>query len=63
MVGIFFDGADVVNAVLYLAEGDWGNAALSGICALPLLGDFLGKAGKGTKYLLKLTDLSKLKRN
>ena len=63
VVGIFFDGADVVNAVLYLAEGDWGNAALSGICALPLLGDFLGKAGKGTKYLLKLTDLSKLKRN
>ena len=40
-----------------------GNAALSGICAFPLLGDFLGKAGKETKYLLKLTDLSKLKRN
>ena len=61
--GICFDVADVVNGVLYLTEGDWGNAALSGICALPLLGDFLGKAGKGTKYLLKLTDLSKLKRN
>ena len=31
VVGIFFDGADVVNGVLYLAEGNWGNAALSGI--------------------------------
>ena len=58
-----YESADVVNAVLYLTEGTVGNAALSGICAFPLLGDFLGKAGKETKYLLKLTDLSKLKRN
>lgn len=63
VVGIFLDAADAVNAVIYLTEKDWGNAALSGICMIPMLGDFFGKGGKGTKCLLKAADLTKLNRS
>ena len=62
-VGIFLDAADAVNAVIYLTEKDWGNAALSGISMAPVLEDCFGKGGKGTKYLLKAVDLTKLNRN
>ncbi|NBH33462.1 hypothetical protein D3Z58_07820 [Clostridiaceae bacterium] len=41
MAGIFLDVADVVNTVLYLTERNWGNVALSGNSAIPLMGDFL----------------------
>ena len=40
MAGIFLDVADVVNTVLYLTERNWGNVALSGNSAIPLMGDF-----------------------
>ena len=59
-IGFFLDPADAVNAVLYLMEGDLGNAGLSGISVLPWIGDYLGKGGKGRKYLLKAADLTKL---
>ncbi len=45
--------ADVANAVIYAAEGDWGNAALSAVSAIPGVGDAVGAVGKGGKLLLK----------
>ncbi len=62
-IGIFLDPADLVNAVLYLSEGELGDAALSGVSMIPMLGDLFGKGRKGTKYLLKAADLTKLNRN
>ena len=45
--------ADVANAVIYAAEGDWGNAALSVVSAIPAFGDGIGAVTKGGKLLLK----------
>ncbi len=47
LVGIFDPTglADLANAVLYLFQGEWGYAAVSGIAMLPYLGD-LPKFGK-----------------
>jgi RHS repeat-associated protein len=33
--GFIFDACDGLNSLLYLAEGDWGNAALSGAAMVP----------------------------
>ena len=64
VIGILLEPADALNAVLYLMEKDWGNAALSGISMLPFMGEQFGKARKGTKkYLLKAADATKLNRN
>ena len=64
VIGILLEPADALNAVLYLMEGDKGNAVLSGISMLPFMGEQFGKAGKGTKkYLLKAADATKLNRN
>ena len=64
VIGILLEPADALNAVLYLMEGDKGNAILSGISMLPFMGEQFGKAGKGTKkYLLKAADATKLNRN
>jgi len=52
VVGFFFDGADLVNALVYLCEGDFANAGLSGIGAIPLLGDIIGKGIKGGKKVV-----------
>lgn len=56
--GIFFDPADAVNAALYLWEGDKKNAALSGICMIPMLGNL---TGKGIGYLADLSKADALK--
>lgn len=32
-----FDGADIVNGVLYAAEGDYVNAAISFVCGIPVV--------------------------
>ena len=53
----------MLNVVLYLTEGELGDAALSGISMVPMLGDLFGKGGKGTKYLMKAADVTKLNRN
>ncbi len=63
VIGIFFEPADLLNAVLYMTEGDWGNAGLSIVCMIPLLGDYFGKGGKGTKYALKAAEMMKLNRS
>ena len=46
--------ADIANAGLYAAKGDWTNAGLSGIAAIPGIGDAAGLAGKGGKLAGKL---------
>ncbi|MEM9213245.1 MAG: DUF4157 domain-containing protein [Cyanobacteria bacterium P01_F01_bin.150] len=46
--------ADLANAGLYAAEGDWGNAALSSVAAIPGFGDAVGLAGKGAKAASKV---------
>jgi Domain of unknown function (DUF4157) len=46
--------ADVANAAWYLAEGDYANAALSGISAIPGIGDAIGGVAKGGKAAFKL---------
>lgn len=38
VAGLAFDGADVANAVWYLAEGKYGEAAQSALGAVPVLG-------------------------
>ena len=52
--------ADVANAAWYLAEGDYTNAALSAVSALPGVGDAIGAVGKGGKAALKLAKGNKL---
>ena len=51
IIGIFFDGADVINALLYMAEGDDIDAALSVLFLLPGVGSL---AGLPIKYGMKL---------
>lgn len=45
--------ADVANAAIYAAEGDWGNAALSAVSAIPVVGDAAGAAGISAKLAVK----------
>ncbi|MCI5920148.1 MAG: hypothetical protein MRZ75_12625, partial [Roseburia sp.] len=45
-VGIFFEPADMVNALIYLCRKDPLSAGLSALSVLPGLGDLLGKGGK-----------------
>jgi hypothetical protein len=56
-------GADAINALWYLAEGDWGNAALSGFSAIPIVG-YLGNLTKAGKHAFKnskyLDDIAEL---
>jgi hypothetical protein len=49
VAGEIFDGA---NALIYLARGDYVNAALSGAACIPLAGD----AATGAKFLIKGAD-------
>ncbi|MBP0018079.1 MAG: DUF4157 domain-containing protein [Cyanobacteria bacterium SBLK] len=50
-VGALFD---LANAGLYAAKGDWANAALSGVAAIPGFGDAAAAVGKGGKLVSKL---------
>lgn len=43
------EAADVINGLIYLAEGDLQNAALSAVSMIP----FVGWAGVGLKYMAK----------
>jgi hypothetical protein len=40
---------DLLNAILYATEGDVGNAGLSLLVALPIVGDGAGLLGQGLK--------------
>lgn len=50
------DIADGVNAVIYLCEGDYVNAALSATSMIPVVGDAVSKGGKAVKTAIKHTD-------
>ena len=64
-MGIFCDGADVLNAIWYACEGKTKEALTSALCALPGLGMGIGslmektsrfaQAGKTVKYLSRMT--------
>ena len=63
LIGLFFDGADLVNALWYLAEGDVKNALMSAGALLPVVG-LLGIGGyklakNGIKLGKKLPDAAK----
>jgi hypothetical protein len=45
--GFLIPVADLANSGLYLSEGDWGNAFLSGVGAVPLVGDVAKGLVKG----------------
>ena len=42
----FGEAADITNAALYAAEGDFLMAALSVVSMIPVVGDFIGKGAK-----------------
>ncbi|HED66643.1 MAG TPA: hypothetical protein ENJ09_13935 [Planctomycetes bacterium] len=42
--------ADLVNGGIYLVEGDYGNAALSGLAAVPIIGQEVGAGRLAAKY-------------
>ncbi|HBW51074.1 MAG TPA: WXG100 family type VII secretion target [Herpetosiphon sp.] len=53
---------DAINAGLYAIEGDWGNAALSGAAAIPIIGDIakgVDKAADVAKVVDKVSDASR----
>lgn len=64
IMGIFWDGADVLNAIWYACEGKTKEALTSALCALPGLGMGIGslmektsrfaQAGKTVKYLSRM---------
>ncbi len=63
VAGIFWDGADLINALWYKAEGNDFMAGLCLLSALPMLGSFAGGTIKavatGTKYLNKAETVAK----
>ncbi len=52
-LGLVFDPADVLNAFLYLIEGEYMMAALSVVCMFPGLGSVLGIPAR---LVVKITD-------
>lgn len=63
-IGIFCDGADVINMFWYMAEGKWKEAGECAIYALPVIGSGLGsmlmKGSKTSKFGSALKTVSKL---
>jgi hypothetical protein len=49
VVPLFGEGADLVNAAWYAAEGNYLDAGLSVISMVPVVGDIIGKGGKIAK--------------
>lgn len=52
--------ADSINAVWYLVEGDWTNAAASGVSAIPGIGDAAGAGKLGYKGIAAGVDYAKV---
>jgi hypothetical protein len=57
VVPVIGEPADAVNAAIYLAQGDYGNAALSGAAMVPVLGN-LATGGKVVKRVVKASAVS-----
>ncbi|MCI8367418.1 MAG: hypothetical protein HFJ66_07485, partial [Eggerthellaceae bacterium] len=47
--------ADIANGILYAAEGNWVDAAMSFISAVPVVGDVANGASMGAEVTTKLT--------
>ena len=60
IVGVFWDGADLINAGIYLAEGDYKNAAICAVSAIPLVGSAVGTGVKLVTKCEKAADLIKV---
>jgi hypothetical protein len=52
----FGEPFDAANAVINAARGNWGQASLSAISVVPVLGDAIGKGGKLGVYIFKSGD-------
>jgi RHS repeat-associated protein len=50
--------ADAANGVIYAFQGDWGNALISFVAVIPVVGE-LGKVGRWGGKFLKLMDKTK----
>jgi len=55
-VPIVGEVADGINAIIYVVEGDWSNAAMSAVSIVPIVGDAIGK---GSKYTIKTVEILK----
>ena len=60
IVGVFWEGADLINAGIYLAEGDYENAVISAVSAIPLVGSAVGTGVKLVTKCEKAADLIKV---
>ena len=60
IAGLFFDGADIINAAIYAAEGDWGNAVLCALSAIPAVGSAIAGVVKSTKAVVKAKKAAKI---
>jgi len=49
----FGDIADIANAAISFGRGNYEDAALSAVSAVPLIGDAIGKGGKATKKIAR----------
>lgn len=50
VIGMFWDGADLINAAVYALDGEWVEAGKSLLCASPFLGTGIAVGFKATKY-------------
>ena len=55
MIGVVFDGADPANGALYLSEGDYKNAGISFVAAVPVVGS-LGTTRRVSKNLTRANE-------
>ncbi|MCM1499074.1 MAG: PKD domain-containing protein [Clostridium sp.] len=58
--GMVFDGADLVNGVLYAAEGDYVNAAISFACGIPAVGTVVAGVARATKAVKAIKTAQKI---
>ncbi|MDE5778976.1 MAG: ParB N-terminal domain-containing protein [Lachnospiraceae bacterium] len=58
--GIVFDGADLINALIYAAEKDYVNAAISLACGIPAVGTVVAGVAKGTKAVKAIKAAAKI---
>ena len=49
VLGLFWDGADLINAAIYAKEGNWVEAGKCVACALPFIGTAIAGVTKGSK--------------
>ena len=54
-IGVVFDGADPANGALYLSEGDYKNAGISFVAAVPVVGS-LGTIRRVSKNLTRVNE-------